>query len=96
MFGYPSRIRLRPTVTLSSFSQWLEDQIRRRRKLAATIVLVFASVWSVGGCVDPVISGIRTGVSGGVDAGLNALLQEFFADISEVMFPDDAAETGQP
>lgn len=68
----------------------------RREKLAATIVLAFAAVWAIGGCVDPVISGFRTGVSGGVDAGLNALLQEFFADISEAVFPEDAAETDQP
>ncbi len=68
----------------------------RRKKLAGAIVLVFASVWAVGGCVDPIVSGFRTGVSAGVNAGLSALLQEFFADVSEAVFPDDATEADRP
>ena len=68
-----------------------------RKKWAATIVLAFAGVWAVGGCVaDPLLLGVRTGVTGGVDAGLRILLEELFADISENVFPDDAAETDQP
>ena len=59
--------------------------------LLGTVLLL-----SAGGCTQPALSGVRTGVQVGISNGIQTILEEFFANIAQEAFPlaDAAAQVG--